>query len=78
MSGGCGSALASSREIESTGIRFGSVIRRGCWPTAAWLNAPPHKISIDQTVAMAPDFELLGSLYLHAGLSMWMLKIRGA
>jgi len=43
-------------KLSRTGIRFGSVIRRGMLADSRVVDAPPHKISIDQTVAMAPDF----------------------
>ena len=42
-----------------TGIRSGSAIPAGMLPDSKVVDAPPHKISIEQTVEMGKDFELL-------------------
>jgi hopanoid biosynthesis associated radical SAM protein HpnJ len=49
--GGASSRWPASREIES--------YPAGMLPDSKVVDAPPHKISIEQTVAMAADFELL-------------------
>jgi hopanoid biosynthesis associated radical SAM protein HpnJ len=57
--GGAGSRWPASREIESYWYPVWLCYPAGMIPDSKVLDAPPHKISIDQTVAMAADFELL-------------------
>src|SRR4051812_4468796 len=57
--GGAGSRWPASREIESYWYPVWLCYPAGMIPDSKVLDAPAHKISIDQTVAMAPDFELL-------------------
>ena len=42
--------------------------RRACCPDSKVVDAPPHKISIEQTVAMAKDYDLLVLFHVDAGL----------
>ncbi len=57
--GGAGSRWPASREIESYWYPVWLCYPAGMIPDSKVLDAPPHKVSIDQTVAMASDFELL-------------------
>src|SRR5882762_6690827 len=57
--GGAGSRWPASREIESYWYPVWLCYPAGMLADSRVVDAPPHKISIDQTVAMAPDFELL-------------------
>src|SRR5579862_5629562 len=57
--GGAGSRWPASREIESYWYPVWLAYPAGMLPDSKLVDAPPHKISIDQTVAMANDFELL-------------------
>ena len=57
--GGAGSRWPASREIESYWYPVWLCYPAGMLPDSKVVDAPPHKISIDQTVAMATDFELL-------------------
>src|SRR3954467_396529 len=57
--GGAGSRWPASREIESYWYPVWLCYPAGMIPDRQVLDAPPHKVSIDQTVAMASDFELL-------------------
>ncbi len=57
--GGAGSRWPAAREIESYWYPVWLCYPAGMIPDSKVLDAPPHKVSIDQTVAMAPDFELL-------------------
>jgi hopanoid biosynthesis associated radical SAM protein HpnJ len=57
--GGAGSRWPAAREIESYWYPVWLCYPAGMLPDSKVLDAPPHKISIDQTVAMASDFELL-------------------
>jgi hopanoid biosynthesis associated radical SAM protein HpnJ len=57
--GGAGSRWPAAREIESYWYPVWLCYPAGLIPDSKVLDAPPHKISIDQTVAMAADYELL-------------------
>jgi hopanoid biosynthesis associated radical SAM protein HpnJ len=57
--GGASSRWPASREIESYWYPVWLCYPAGLLPDSKVIDAPPHKISIEQTVAMAPDFELL-------------------
>ncbi len=57
--GGAGSRWPASREIESYWYPVWLCYPAGMLPDSKVVDAPPHKISIDQTVEMARDFELL-------------------
>lgn len=57
--GGAGSRWPASREIESYWYPVWLCYPAGMLPDSKVVDAPPHKISIDQTVQMAKDFELL-------------------
>ena len=57
--GGAGSRWPASREIESYWYPVWLCYPAGMLPDSKVLDAPPHKVSIDQTVAMAGDYELL-------------------
>jgi hopanoid biosynthesis associated radical SAM protein HpnJ len=57
--GGAGSRWPSTREIESYWYPVWLCYPAGMLEDSKVLDAPPHKISIEQTVAQAKDFELL-------------------
>ncbi|MBZ5626578.1 MAG: cobalamin B12-binding domain-containing protein, partial [Acidobacteriia bacterium] len=57
--GGASSRWPASREIESYWYPVWLCYLAGMLPDSKVVDAPPHKISIPQTVAMARDFELL-------------------
>lgn len=57
--GGAGSRWPASREIESYWYPVWLCFPAGMLPDSKVVDAPPHKISIEQTVDMAKDFELL-------------------
>ena len=57
--GGAGSRWPASREIESYWYPVWLCYPAGMLPDSKVLDAPPHKVSIDQTVQMACDYELL-------------------
>ena len=57
--GGAGSRWPASREIESYWYPVWLCYPAGLIPNSRVVDAPPHKISIDQTVAMAVDYDLL-------------------
>jgi hopanoid biosynthesis associated radical SAM protein HpnJ len=57
--GGASSRWPASREIESYWYPVWLCYPAGLLPDSRVVDAPPHKISIEQTVRMAPDFELL-------------------
>ena len=57
--GGASSRWPASREIESYWYPVWLCYPAGMLPDSKVIDAPPHKISIEQTVAMANDFELL-------------------
>jgi hopanoid biosynthesis associated radical SAM protein HpnJ len=57
--GGAGSRWPAAREIESYWYPVWLCYPAGMLPDSKVLDAPPHKVSIEQTVEMAKDFELL-------------------
>src|SRR5262249_454822 len=57
--GGASSRWPASREIESYWYPVWLCYPAGMLPDSKVLDAPPHGISIEQTVAMAKDYELL-------------------
>src|ERR1700678_251076 len=57
--GGASSRWPASREIESYWYPVWLCYPAGMLPDSKVIDAPPHKISIEQTVEMARDFELL-------------------
>jgi hopanoid biosynthesis associated radical SAM protein HpnJ len=57
--GGASSRWPASREIESYWYPVWLCYPAGMLPDSKVVDAPPHRISIEQTVAMAADFELL-------------------
>jgi len=57
--GGAGSRWPASREIESYWYPVWLCYPAGMLPDSKVLDAPPHGVSIQETVAMAKDFELL-------------------
>jgi hopanoid biosynthesis associated radical SAM protein HpnJ len=57
--GGASSRWPASREIESYWYPVWLCYPAGLLPDSKVVDAPPHKVSIEQTVAMAKDFELL-------------------
>jgi hopanoid biosynthesis associated radical SAM protein HpnJ len=57
--GGASSRWPATREIESYWYPVWLCYPAGMLPDSKVVDAPPHKISIEQTVAMANDFELL-------------------
>ena len=57
--GGAGSRWPASREIESYWYPVWLCYPAGMLPDSKVVDAPPHGVSIEQTVAMAKDFELL-------------------
>lgn len=57
--GGAGSRWPAAREIESYWYPVWICYPAGMIKDSKVVDAPPHKVSIEQTVAMAKDFELL-------------------
>jgi len=57
--GGAGSRWPATREIESYWYPVWLCYPAGMLPDSKVVDAPAHKISIEQTIAMAKDFELL-------------------
>ena len=57
--GGASSRWPASREIESYWYPVWLCYPAGMLADSKVVDAPPHKVSIEQSVAMAPDFELL-------------------
>ena len=57
--GGAGSRWPASREIESYWYPVWLAYPAGMLEDSKLVDGPPHKFSIEQTVAMANDFELL-------------------
>ena len=57
--GGAGSRWPASREIESYWYPVWLCYPAGMLADSKVVDAPPHKVSIEQTVQMAKDFELL-------------------
>ncbi len=57
--GGASSRWPATREIESYWYPVWLCYPAGMLPDSKVVDAPPHKISVDETVEMAKDFELL-------------------
>ena len=57
--GGAGSRWPATREIESYWYPVWLCYPAGMLPDSKVVDAPPHKVSIEQTIEMAKDFELL-------------------
>src|SRR6201998_605282 len=57
--GGASSRWTASREIESYWYPVWLCYPAGMLPDSKVVDAPPHKISIEQVVEMGRDFELL-------------------
>lgn len=57
--GGASSRWPASREIESYWYPVWLCYPAGLIADSKVLDAPPHNVSVEQTVALAPDFELL-------------------
>ena len=57
--GGAGSRWPATREIESYWYPVWLCYPAGMLPDSKVVDAPPHGLSIEDTVAMAKDFELL-------------------
>ena len=57
--GGASSRWPASREIESYWYPVWLCYPAGMLPDSRVLDAPPHKISIEQTVEIGKDYELL-------------------
>ena len=57
--GGASSRWPASREIESYWYPVWLCYPAGMLPDSKVLDAPPHKVSIEQTVAMAAEYEFL-------------------
>jgi hopanoid biosynthesis associated radical SAM protein HpnJ len=57
--GGASSRWPASREIESYWYPVWLTYPAGMLPDSKLVDAPPHKVSIEQTVEMGKDFELL-------------------
>ncbi len=57
--GGASSRWPAAREIESYWYPVWLTYPAGMIPDSRVLDAPPHKVSIDQTVKLASDYELL-------------------
>ena len=57
--GGAGSRWPAAREIEAYWYPVWLCYPAGMIPDSRVVDAPPHKISIDDTVAMAKEFELV-------------------
>jgi hopanoid biosynthesis associated radical SAM protein HpnJ len=74
--GGASSRWPASREIESYWYPVWLCYPAGLLPDSKVVDAPPHKISIEQTIAMASDFELLVLFTSTPGFSV-DVKIAG-
>ncbi len=57
--GGASSRWPATREIESYWYPVWLCYPAGMLPDSKVVDAPPHKVSVSQTVEMAKDFELL-------------------
>ena len=74
--GGAGSRWPATREIESYWYPVWLCYPAGMLPDSKVVDAPPHKISVLQTVGMAKDFGLLVLFTSSLGLRI-DLKIAG-
>ena len=68
--GGAGSRWPASREIESYWYPVWLAYPAGMLEDSKLVDGPPHKVSIEQTVAMANDFELLVLFTSSPGFSV--------
>jgi hopanoid biosynthesis associated radical SAM protein HpnJ len=68
--GGAGSRWPATREIESYWYPVWLCYPAGMLPNSKVVDAPPHKISIAETVAMAGDFEFLVLFTSTPGLAV--------
>ncbi len=68
--GGAGSRWPASREIESYWYPVWLAYPAGMLEDSKLVDGPPHKFSIEQTVAMANDFELLVLFTSSPGFSV--------
>src|ERR1700752_2689264 len=68
--GGAGSRWPASREIESYWYPVWLCYPAGMLADSKVVDAPPHKISIEQSVEMGKDFELLGLFTLSPGFEV--------
>ncbi|HAX44501.1 MAG TPA: hopanoid biosynthesis associated radical SAM protein HpnJ [Bryobacteraceae bacterium] len=68
--GGASSRWPATREIESYWYPVWLCYPAGMLPDSKVVDAPPHKITIEQTVAMAKDFELLVLFTSTPGLAV--------
>jgi hopanoid biosynthesis associated radical SAM protein HpnJ len=68
--GGASSRWPATREIESYWYPVWLCYPAGLLPDSKVVDAPPHKISIEQTVEMAKDFELLVLFTSTPGLAV--------
>jgi hopanoid biosynthesis associated radical SAM protein HpnJ len=73
--GGASSRWPASREIESYWYPVWLTYPAGMIPDSKVLDAPPHHVSIEQTVAMASDYELL---VLFTSTPGWHVDIKMA
>ena len=67
--GGASSRWPASREIESYWYPVWLCYPAGMLPDSKVVDAPPHKVSIEQTVDMAQGFRTAGAVHLDARLS---------
>ena len=67
--GGASSRWPASREIESYWYPVWLCYPAGMLPDSKVVDAPPHKISIEQTVEMAQGFRTAGAVHLHSRFS---------
>jgi hopanoid biosynthesis associated radical SAM protein HpnJ len=68
--GGAGSRWPAAREIEAYWYPVWLCYPAGMIPDSKMVDAPPHGLSIDQTVAMANDFEFLVLFTSSPGFSV--------
>ena len=66
--GGASSRWPASREIESYWYPVWLCYPAGMLPDSKVVDAPPHKISIEQTVEMAHGLRAAGALHFHSRL----------
>lgn len=68
--GGAGSRWPATREIESYWYPVWLCYPAGMLPDSKVVDAPPHKMSIDQTVALADEFEFMVLFTSTPGLAV--------
>ena len=66
--GGAGSRWPASREIESYWYPVWLAYPAGMLEDSKLVDGPPHKFSIEQTVAMAKRFRTAGAVHLQPGV----------